>query len=190
MKYLVRLSDRFEYDEIHIASSSEYIPIWDAIIDEYSELENSASISKDQFTKAKFYYEWSQYTEERAMIQYLMIQTDHEYIKILRQRGYAINTNSTIDYWESLGRAAQRVHMHVTRLELLNKEIVRDINVSEAKDKNSFDIVMAWVSSNDIRIEDNVTVKRYLAIKKIITERMKAHDRAISQRKGMRVNGS
>lgn len=186
LKYLVRLIDRFEYEVMSLSNQIDYATIWDSIIDEYAELEDSSQIHKQNFTKAKFYFEWSQYTEERAMIQYLMIKTEPEYIKILRQRGYRIDTSSTIEYWKSLSQAAARVHFHTTSLELLTKEINRDVSVDDAKDKNSFDIVMAWIASNDIKVDESITVKRYVAIKKIITDKIKAHDKAIINRNGLR----
>lgn len=122
------------------------------------------------------------------MIQYLMLKTEPEYIKKLRERGYAINTDDNLKYWESLSVAAQRVHYHLTHLDLISKEINRDLKVDDAKDRNSYDIIMAWISANNIRVEEDITVKRYVAVKKIIVDRLKAQQQSMSKRR--MVNGS
>ena len=182
-RYLVRISDRFDYDALVIHSSvlDKYSEVWDSVLDEYSKLENSSGISQHKMNKTRLLTHWSNYILEQSMIKSLYFKTNTEYIQELRNRGYKIPLGkdfTSLDdfqaaYWQALGNAAKRVHHHVTHMEMLNIKL--NGKGERQEDKSSpFDTIMAWIASNNINIDENITVKRYLEVKKIINNRLKS----------------
>lgn len=114
---------------------------------------------------------WSQYVEEQAMIRYLFIKTDMRYINLLKLRGYKIDGSSKEKYWDSLNVAAKRVRYHLSFMESLQLKLKPK---EREKHDNPFDQIMAWLVSNEMKVDDNLTVRRYIELKKIINSRIQA----------------
>jgi len=177
LKYLVRVKDRFEYESmaLHNASDKHYQQCWDKILEEFAELENSTGMNAEKFTRTKLLIRYSQYLQEQAMIKLLFFETHPDVIKELRKRGYKMANTSQEAYWDSLTAASKRVHYHVTFIESMQIKLRGDKEDKKKEQHGSvFDQVMSWVASHDIYVDENITVSRYVEIKKIINNRIKA----------------
>lgn len=145
--------------------------LWEKIEEDFSRMNNiSVKVSSD-VDRTKLLLHWSQYVEEQAMIRHLFVKTDMRYINLLRLRGYKLDGTSREKYWESLNVAAKRVRYHLSFMESLQLKLRPK---EKEKYENPFDQIMAWIASNDIKVDDNITVRRYIEIKKIINSRIQA----------------
>jgi len=187
LKYLVRLKDRFDYDTLvlHDAADAHYSERWEKILEEYAKIENDSGVNAEKFTRSKLLVRWAKYIEEQAMIKELFFNTNVDYIKELRARRYfpARGFTSQEEYWNALNAASKKVHYHITFLESMRIQL--DETKKLAKEfTNPFDQICAWISSNGINVDENVTVKRYVEIKKIIYARIKALEKSAPKRNG------
>lgn len=159
---------------MHNSSDSHYTKAWDKILEEFATLENSTGMNSERMNRTKLLIRWAQYLQEQAMIKHLFFKTNAEYIRELRKRGYHMDGTSHEAYWESLSAASKRVHHHVTFMESLKIKIDGDKKDKKPEISNPFDQVMAWILSNGINADENISVKRYVEIKKIINNRIKS----------------
>jgi len=171
LKFLLRVNDRFDYEKIGAVKDKRLADIWESIEEDFSRMNNIAVKVSNDVDKRKLLMHLSQYIEEQAMIRYLFIKTDMKYINELKLRGYKLDGSSKEKYWESLNVAAKRVRYHLSFMESLQLKL-------KPKDRenheNPFDQIMAWLASNDMKVDDNITVKRYIELKKIINNRIQA----------------
>ena len=175
LKYLIVLTDRLEYSELEVSTEElhELQELWLKVFEEYNTLEKNSGVSNFVSERSKIIYYSAIYLQEQAMIRSLLYRTNVSYIRILRQRGYKLSNLSQIDYWNSLTVALKRVENHLSYIETLKAKIT-SVEGESKKDGNPFDSIMAWIASNDIYVEDSLTVARYIKIKEIIQQRIKA----------------
>lgn len=175
LKYLVVITDRLDYDELHVAPEElvELQELWLKVFQEYNALEKNYGVNNFVSERTKIIYYFTLYIQERAMIQSLLYKTNAGYIRELRQRGYKLSNVSQIAYWQSLTDALKQVENHKTYIDILQEKI-KAVDGDSKKEGNPFDSIMAWILSNDIRVDDTLTVARYIKIKEIIHQRIKA----------------
>jgi hypothetical protein len=94
----------------------------------------------------------------------------------LRSRGYQLRNTSNADYWEDLYNGIHRVENHISYINTLKAKI-ESVNGEAKNDGNPYDSIMAWIAANEIKVDENITVSRYLKIKEIINARMKARQK-------------
>lgn len=178
LKYLIVLPDRFEYESLEVTEQQykELGPIWDKIFQEYNELDKNYGVVNFINDRSKLLYFYSIYLEEQSLIKSLLYRTNVSYIQLLRRRGYRLRNTSQADYWEDLYNALKRVENHMTQIEMLKNKI-EVIDEDSKKEGNPYDTIMAWIASNDIKVEESITVSRYIKIKEIIHSRIKAKNR-------------
>jgi len=175
LKYLVVIPDRLEYDSLEVTTEElvQLQEIWLNVFEEYNTLEKNFGVKNFVNERTKIIYYYTLYIQERAMIQSLLYKTNVMYIRELRSRGYRLSNTSQLAYWNSLGEALKQVENHKTYIDILQEKI-KSVEGDSKKEGNPFDSIMAWILSNDIRVDDTLTVARYIKIKEIIHQRIKA----------------
>jgi len=175
LKYLVVIPSRLDYGSMVLGEKQriELLGLWDTIFEEYNGLEKNYGVINFVNDRSRILYFYSLYLQEHALIKSLLYRTDANYIAFLRDKGYQLRNTSNADYWEDLYNALKRVENHMTQIEIIKKKMV-DVEGESKNDGNPFDSVMAWIASNDIRVEEDITVARYIKIKEIIRNRIKA----------------
>lgn len=175
VKYLVALPERIDYQYLKISEAQrvEYLAVWDKLFEEYNSLDNNYSVNNFINDRAKILYYYSIYLQESAVLKSLLYRTNPGYIRFLRSRGYQLRNTSNTDYWEDLYAGIHRVENHISYIDTLKAKI-KDIDTDSKQDGNPYDSIMAWIAANDIRVEENITVSRYLKVKELINAKMKA----------------
>ena len=143
---------------------------WEDILIEYSELDNNISI-KNVFDKTnQIALNIAKYIEVNAMLLYLSeVAYNQDYVNRLKVLGYNVKGNT---YIEDIENNQTRVNHIATKIKILQGDIDQFKN-SKTK-KSSFDQSLAWISANlNFWPPDNITVTRYLELKKQIIERQK-----------------
>ena len=178
LKFLVVASDRLSYDSIVLTKDqqSELTNLWDKIFEEYNELEKNYGVVNFVNDQNKILYFYSCYLQEQAILRSLLYRTNAIYIRFLRTRGYKLRNTSNADYWEDLASGLKRVQHYMTQIEML-KNKMEVTNEDSKKEGNPFDSIMAWIASNNIQVDENITVSRYIKVKEIIHNRIKAKKR-------------
>jgi hypothetical protein len=175
LKYLVVETDRLAYSTIELREPelSEAEILWGKIYEEYNSLEKNFGAINFLNDKSKILYYYSIYLQEQAVLKSLLYRTNVGHIRFLRKRGYNISNKSQLLYWESLTNGLKKVENHLTYIQILRNKMT-DVSKDSKKEGNPYDAIMAWIASNDIRVEENITVSRYVKIKEIILSRQKA----------------
>lgn len=179
IKYLI-VADRIDYDQIVLEGIEEQglIAVWGKIFEEYNKLDNNMGVGNFLNDKMGILYHYAVYIQEHSLLKSLLYKTDAAYIRLLRQRGYQFKHGykTNADYWNDLNNALKRAEHHMQHIESLNNKI-KEVAGEAKKDGNPYDSIMAWVASNDIRVDENITVSRYIKVKEIINARIKAKKR-------------
>lgn len=175
LKYLIAVPDRLDYEKLVIsdAEKAELITVWDKIFAEYNTLEKNYSVANHNNNYTKILYYYSMYLQEHGLIKSLLYRTNVNYLRFLRQRGYTFNNTSQAGYWQSLSDALQKVENHITYINILKAKI-KSVDGEAKADGNPYDSIMAWIASNNINVDENVSVARYIKVKEIIEQRIKA----------------
>jgi hypothetical protein len=150
--------------------------IWDRVFEEYNSLEKNFGVSNFINETSKILYYYSVYLQESAVLKSLLYRTNVGYIRFLRSRGYQLRNTSNADYWEDLHNGIHRVENHISYINTLKAKI-ESVNGEAKNDGNPYDSIMAWIAANEIKVDENITVSRYLKIKEIINARMKARQK-------------
>lgn len=167
-------------------TNSEYeLEIWSELLIEYSELEGDAT-AKDRIDKVKYLNELKNtYTVLKAMIRFCWIcapgqHGKHEQvIKDLKKMGYKIDCSSSKKYRDSLLLADRRVNALVTMIRMKTNELEDKGDESNI----NYDDLMALIQAY-YNVGDNITVARYISMKKSIMQRQKSSEK-LQQNKGM-----
>lgn len=163
---------------VHPSNEQQLADVWDGIVDEYGQLNKSTAINTYNTVKQKQLYRWAIYIEEQAMIKTLLLTTHVPYVRELIKRGYKLDTRTQEGYWNSLIAASKRVHHHISTLESLALRL-------EDKNKepytNPYDHIMAWLMTHGIAIDENLTVKRYVELRNVITEKIKIQNEQVKK---------
>jgi len=109
----------------------------------------------------------------RLLFLSLLYRTNAGYIRFLRQRGYELSNRSNVDYWNSLYNGLKQVENHLTQIEMIRAKM-ENVGTDAKQEGNPYDSIMAWIASNEIHVDENITVARYIEVKKIIQNRIKA----------------
>lgn len=175
VKYLVVLSDRLDYDGLIIddAQRKELTTLWDFVFEEYNTLDSNHSVANFNNDRASMLYYYALYLQEQAMLKSLLYRTNAQYIRYLRKQGYELSNRSQTEYWECLYNGLHKVENHLSYIETLKIKMQSEEGTA-TKEGNPYDSIMAWIASNDIRVEENITVARYLKIREIIQAKLKA----------------
>jgi hypothetical protein len=178
LKYLLVLNNRLDYDgvELNEVEAVEANKVWIKIFAEYNGLEKNYASANFLSDKTRIIYFYNLYINEQAMIRSLLYKTNVEYIRKLRETGYDLSNKSQDDYGKSLFTALNRVENHITYIKILKNKI-KDVEGESKKEGNPYDEIMAWILSNEIKVDDNLTVTRYIKVKEIILNRIKAKQR-------------
>jgi len=147
--------------------------LWLKVFEEYNDLEKNFGARNYVNDKTRVIYFYTLYIQEQAMIRSLMYKTNVTYIRLLRSRGYKLSNESQAAYWQCLANALKQVENHITYIQILEEKI-KSVDGDSKKDNSPFDSIMAWIASNDIRVDDTLTVSRYVKIKEIIEKKIKA----------------
>jgi cell fate (sporulation/competence/biofilm development) regulator YlbF (YheA/YmcA/DUF963 family) len=169
------------------ADPEKELEIWTNIIIEYSELEGDTT-AKDRFEKVQTLNELkNSYTVIKAMIRFLWIcPPDNEkysknvdsIIKDLIKMGYKIDTTNSEKYKKSIVAADQKANAIITFIRMKQNELQDNREEQDI----SFDELMAMIQSH-YSVDDNLTVSRYISMKKSIMSRHKANDNITRGRK-------
>jgi len=175
LKYLIVLQDRMAYDSITLTEAQvlELEEVWDKVFEQYNNLEKNYAVTNFVNERSKVLYFYAIYLQEQAVIRSLLYKTNAGYIRFLRSRGYKMDNHSNQSYWKSLRDALSNCENHISYINII-KEKMKGVDGDGKKEGNPYDAIMAWIASNDIRVDDNLTVTRYVKIKEIIHQRMKA----------------
>lgn len=173
LKYLLVLPDRLDYDKAVMEEPEVLEKLWGVIFEEYNKLEKNFGALNFINDKSKILYFYSLYLQEQAILKSLLYRTNVGYIRLLRMRGYNIANTSHEAYWQSLKDGLNKVEEHITYIQIL-KHKIKDIKQESSKESNPFDATMAWIASNGIEAKEDITVTRYIKIKEIILQRIKA----------------
>lgn len=181
LKYLLVVPSRLDYEKVVLSEKekSELTTLWDKIFEEYNKLEQNFGVKNFINDQSKILYYYALYLQEHSLIKSLLYRTDAKYIRFLRTRGYTLRNTSNADYWEDLYNALKQVENHMTQIEILQNRI-KSVDGEAKNDGNPYDSIMAWIASNDIRVEEDITVARYIKVKEIIEARIKAKKRNTS----------
>lgn len=169
------LNDRLAYDDVNL-SPEEMVDaeqLWGKIFEEYDGLEKNFGALNFLSDKSKILYNYALYVQEESMLKSLLYRTNPAHIRFLRKRRYQFDTRSQQGYWISLRDNLKKVQNHLAYIQILRNKI-KGVEGDSKKEGNPYDSIMAWILSNDIRVEDNITVSRYIKIKEIIQSRLKA----------------
>lgn len=171
-KYLVR-KNRFDYDNYYC--NVDLTDTWEAIILEYGKLERSSEIEQKVSKGSKLIFRRSQYLCEVAMLKSISLNPGSEdansFVLDLISRGYKFKQHYTdlLEFYEDVKRASKRVNHHIPFIQMIEAELKE----TEGNKENPFDSLMAWMSSEGINVSEDITIKRYLEVKKIINGRNK-----------------
>lgn len=178
LKYLTVMPDRLGYHAIELRK--EEVPqleeLWSKIYEEYNSKEKNMGAQHFINDRSKILYFYAVYTQEQAMLKSLLYRTNPMHIRVLRSKGYELSATSQAAYWQSLRNALNKVKSHLTHIEIL-KSRHKEFSTDTKKEGNPYDAIMAWIAANNIYVEENITVTRYLEIKHIIEQRIKAKQR-------------
>lgn len=175
LKYLLVLPDRMLYSGVEIVEEEAKTleVLWAKVFDEYTGLERNFGALNFLEDKSRIVYFYNLYVYEQAMLKSLLYRTNVNHIRTLRNHGYKIYTTSQEKYWESLRNGLKKVENHLAYIKILRNKI-KDLDQDSKKEGNPYDGIMAWIASNDIKVDENITVSRYIKIKEIILQRQKA----------------
>lgn len=179
LKYLI-VANRIDYNEISLNEKEQQVleSIWGKIFEEYNRLENNMGVGNFLNDRMGILYHYSVYLQEHSLLKSLLYKTEAAYIRLLRQRGYQFKQGykSNAEYWEDLNNALKRAEHHMQHIESLNNKI-KEVASDSKKESSPFDSIMAWIASNDIRVDEDITISRYIKVKEIINARIKAKKR-------------
>lgn len=178
LKYLMVAPSKLYYQSVVLTGKEvvELTGVWDKVFEEYNNLEKNFGVTNFLNDRSKMLYFYALYLQEHALIKSLLYRTDAQYIRLLRARGYQLRNTSNADYWEDLSNSLKQVENHMTQIEMLRNK-VEQVDGESEKDGNPFDSIMAWIASNDIKVDEDITVARYIKVKEIIQARIKAKKR-------------
>lgn len=158
---------------------SKEVELWSNIILEYSQLEGD-NTANDRLEKITTLNELKNaYTVIKAMIRYLWMQTPWDSDEALQiyndmdKMGYKIDLHSQDAYIKSLKAADNKSNQLVTLIRMKANELE---DKEESKDNISFDDIMALLQAH-FTVTDDVTVSRYISMKKSIIQRQKANSK-------------
>jgi arylamine N-acetyltransferase len=161
-----------------LRDKAKEIEIWSNIILEYSQLEGD-STANDRLEKITTLNELKNaYTVIKAMLRYLWMQTpwnSDEALKVyndLDKMGYSIDLTNQSKYIQSLKAADHKSNQLVTLIRMKANEL--EVNEDEKGNDVSFDDIMALLQAH-FTVSDNITVSRYISMKKQIIQRQKAN---------------
>lgn len=146
------------------------IETWENIVKEYAKLDNNYNV-QDVFDKnEQIAILAAQYIEINAMLLYLKeVKFRQDYVLRLRELGYKIKED---DYISGIESNMIKVNHIGTKIKFLQNDIEK---FKTGNNKSSFDQCLAWISANlNFWPPDDITVARYLELKKQIDERNKS----------------
>ena len=175
LKYLLVLDNRLDYNDAVLTPKQMEVAeaLWADIFKEYDKLEKNFGAVNFLGDKSKILYNYAMYLQEESMLKSLLYRTNVVHLAFLRGRGYVFNTKTQENYWTSLRDALHKVKNHLSYIQILRNKIT-DVAQDSKKEGNPFDAIMAWILTNDIRVDDTLTVSRYIEIKRIIQNKTKA----------------
>lgn len=147
-----------------IIDKDKVIDIWENILDEYKKLDNNMLVSQTFEKVEQIEILIAQYLEVKAILIYLEeVEFKEEYFNRLVELGYKVDKEKYIESIQISGRRSDNI---ATRIGIIKK----DIEASYVKGETvTFDSVMAWMMiSGIVGLNDDITVARYLEIKKQI----------------------
>ena len=142
---------------------------WEFILLEYSELDNNMMLQNTFDKTNQIAINAAKYIEVNAMLLYLQeVEYNKEYVDRLKELGYNVRDKN---YIIDIELNQRKVNHIITRIKILQNDIDK---YKDEKNKSSFDQSLAWISANlNFWPPDDITVTRYLKLKKQITERQK-----------------
>lgn len=167
--------------------------IWNEILEQYAQEDNNNLII-DKISKQIYILQLQNaYTTVLSMIKLLSICTPSnsnkemrelalEYVRELKLMGHVVSLKNSKEYGESLVRASKKNKALLTIINKKKYELEerygKDPNEAEDNKPNiDFDELYIMVSS-EFNLSEDLTVKRYLSAKKIITKRNKLRSNA------------
>lgn len=147
------------------------IETWENIVIEYAKIDGNQQV-QDVIDKGdEIYRQAALYCEIKGMLLYLFGAENQEYVDRLNQLGYKIDISSRVKKLNSIKQNERRANHISTRMQIIKKEIE---SYSDGSKKGSFDDAMSFLGLNLPHVPDeNITVSRFLAYKKMIHERNK-----------------
>lgn len=152
----------------------ELYEIWEAIIQEYGKLDGNMAITTAFEKSGEIVRNMAEYVEVMGMLMYLQeIGVRMEYVERLKQLGYNVTLSS--DYLESIYKSGRKAKGTITRINILRGELE---GIKEEGTRSSFDQAISNLSAAlQVWVPDDITVSRYVELKKVVNERNKAAGR-------------
>lgn len=155
------------------------LELWGDILIEYAELEGNMQL-KNKFDKVVALRQLqNSYTTIKAMIRLLhYITPSHEVhgtlaqgtIDDLAKMGYVVDVSSSKAYAESLLKLDKKSNSLVTLIRMKQNELEGNHDEHAV----SFDEIFAMLQIHFHDIKENITVKRYIACKKVVKQRQQS----------------
>lgn len=160
------------------------LELWSEILLEFAELDGNMEV-KNKFDKIVALRQvQNSYTTIKAMIRllYVVSPSDDKHgttaantIRELELMGYKIDTTSTAKYKESLLKADHKANSLITIMRMKQNELSGEHDENDV----NFEEIIAMLQMHFHDIKDDITLKKYLACKKVIKSRAKtASERA------------
>ena len=148
---------------------------WYEILKEYAKLDAKSGLGyklEDENTVKALI---SEHTAINGALFYLMYQYDQDLYDFLKNYGYHVEIKDGHLSMDSIKRNQLKSNKLITQIELLKLNFGSTDEEKEKTNGMDFDELVAWASDNlKFQIQEDVTVKRFLAYKKRINDKSKA----------------
>jgi hypothetical protein len=151
---------------------------WEAIIKKQQEITGNNQYNAFFRLNKGYLLNLNDYTLIRACLILTGINNifpDYEYIKILKEKGYNIDTSTPETIIDSVNGGLQKCDGLITKATTKRKEIEMIMNQNESKDKVGFESAIANLNYQlGFNVDDNLTLSRFNEYQKIIKAKHKA----------------
>ncbi len=143
------------------------LDLWQKILIEYGNLDGNFLISDTFDKQGQIMTYAATYVQVDAMLIYLKhFRYDQGYVNKLTELGYRVNPDNYITDIERNQRTVKNIKSRIMMLQNEIESLKTDGN------KSSFDEAVSYLSANlSIWIPDDITVARYVSLKKVIREK-------------------
>lgn len=156
---------------------------WESIVEKQNELSGSREFRNILDHRKAYNRLLNEYNWIKAALIVLCFTVDIDRIKELRKRGYNIKVSSQDDYVQSINANFRKVESLVTRINMKYKQIEMLQKTSEAVKTPTFEQLMAGLIFNKYPVDDNITLARYIELKKLIEEQNRKVENGIGVRR-------
>lgn len=171
------------------ASDQECLNAWEQIVRKQEKVTGSNQYNSVLQLLKGYASLMNDHTVIRACLVYLKNgPIDWEIIKLLKSKGYSIDTTNRATVLESVRTSLQRNENLVTKATMKKKELERMFQTkAEASERRGFEEILANLNfALGFTVDENITLARYNEYQKILKARAKAAEEAKSKNKNRR----